>query len=79
MGNGAVHHIIILADMRYLCDCGMSMNVGIPCRHYFRVLQTVRDLPFHIGLVRSRCVSWSFIRVRVLLTSLEQMVPRPEP
>jgi len=54
IGTGAIHHVMLLADMRYVCDCGMSMNVGIPCRHYFRVLQAVRELPFHIALIRSR-------------------------
>ncbi len=54
LGTGAVHHVLVLADMRYVCDCGMSMNVGIPCHHYFRVLQTVRELPFHVGLIRAQ-------------------------
>ncbi len=54
LGTGAIHHIMILADMRYVCDCGMAMNLGIPCRHYFRALQAIRELPFHIGLVRAR-------------------------
>ena len=56
MTSGAIHHVLILSDMRYVCDCGMSMNLGIPCRHYFRALQSVRELPFHLGLIRSRCV-----------------------
>ena len=56
MTSGGLHHVLLLSDMRYVCDCAMAMNMGIPCRHYFRALQSVRELPFHIGLIRARCV-----------------------
>lgn len=54
MGSGAVHHLVILADGRPVCDCGMLISLGMPCRHLFRALQAIRELAFHIGLVRSR-------------------------
>ncbi|KLO10301.1 hypothetical protein SCHPADRAFT_803931, partial [Schizopora paradoxa] len=54
LGSGARHYILILADGRFVCDCGMVMNLGVPCRHFFRAFQSIRDLMFHIGLVRAR-------------------------
>ncbi len=35
LGTGAVHHVVVLADMCYMCNCAMSMNMGIPCSQYF--------------------------------------------
>ncbi|KAJ7199580.1 hypothetical protein GGX14DRAFT_372903 [Mycena pura] len=31
------HYIAVLSDQRYMCDCSMEPNLGIPCWHYFRV------------------------------------------
>ncbi|KAF9457959.1 hypothetical protein BDZ94DRAFT_1115273, partial [Collybia nuda] len=49
--TGKVHHLVILQDKRYICDCCMGLNLGIPCRHYFTAWTSVQGLPFHIGLV----------------------------
>ena len=48
------HHIAILQDKRYICDCCMGLNLGLPCRHYFRAWTDVKGLPFHVGLIRPR-------------------------
>ena len=48
--------LAVLPDNRYVCDCCMGLNLGIPCRHYFQPLTVVKakGLWFHIGLVRAR-------------------------
>ncbi|KAJ7788155.1 hypothetical protein B0H14DRAFT_3095201 [Mycena olivaceomarginata] len=52
--TGAVHYIAVLSDGRYVCDCCMPSNLGIPCRHYFRIWIDVQNMPFHISLIRPR-------------------------
>ncbi|KAJ7696118.1 hypothetical protein B0H14DRAFT_3658069 [Mycena olivaceomarginata] len=52
--TGASHYIAILLDGRYICDCCMPSNLGIPCRHFFRAWIDVQNLPFHISLIRPR-------------------------
>ncbi|KAG6848313.1 hypothetical protein H0H93_001303, partial [Arthromyces matolae] len=47
-------YLAVLEDKRYLCDCCMPINLGIPCRHYFKAWTDVVGLPFHIGYVRPR-------------------------
>lgn len=56
LGTSATHYLAVLPDNRYVCDCCMGMNLGIPCRHYFQALTVVKakGLQFHIGLVRAR-------------------------
>lgn len=48
--------VLLLSHDRYLCECCMGINIGIPCRHYFAVLRGMRSarMCFHIGLVRNR-------------------------
>ncbi|KAJ7790346.1 hypothetical protein B0H14DRAFT_2396491, partial [Mycena olivaceomarginata] len=38
----------------YVCDCCMPSNLGVPCRHYFRIWIDVQNMPFHISLIRPR-------------------------
>ncbi|KAJ6552419.1 hypothetical protein DFH09DRAFT_1248667 [Mycena vulgaris] len=52
--TGASHYIAVLSDGRYICDCCMPSNLGIPCRHFFRIWIDVQNLPFHISLIRPR-------------------------
>ncbi|KAJ7234079.1 hypothetical protein C8J57DRAFT_1090006 [Mycena rebaudengoi] len=52
--TGTFHYIAVLSDGRYICDCCMPANLGIPCRHYFRIWIDVQNLPFHISLIRPR-------------------------
>ncbi|KAJ7936968.1 hypothetical protein B0H13DRAFT_1589272 [Mycena leptocephala] len=52
--TGTVHYIAVLSDGRYVCDCCMPANLGIPCRHFFRIWVDVQNLPFHISLIRPR-------------------------
>ncbi|KAJ7128294.1 hypothetical protein C8R46DRAFT_1015544, partial [Mycena filopes] len=52
--TGVVHYIAVLSDGRYVCDCCMPSNLGIPCRHFFRIWVDVQNLPFHISLIRPR-------------------------
>ena len=54
LGTGASHHLAILKDGCYICDCCMGSNLGIPCRHYFQVLTKVQGMKFNVGLVRAR-------------------------
>ncbi|KAJ7310681.1 hypothetical protein DFH08DRAFT_718770, partial [Mycena albidolilacea] len=54
--TGASHYIAILLNGRYICDCCMPSNLGIPCRHFFRAWIDVQNLPFHISLIRPRSV-----------------------
>ncbi|KAJ6623226.1 hypothetical protein B0H10DRAFT_2162542 [Mycena sp. CBHHK59/15] len=54
--TGAVHYVAILSDGRYVCDCCMPSNLGIPCRHYFPIWVDVQNLPFNISLIRPRKV-----------------------
>ncbi|KAF5329147.1 hypothetical protein D9611_013180 [Ephemerocybe angulata] len=48
------HYLVVLSKDRYICDCTMGLNLGIPCRHYLQAWTTFKGLPFHIGLVRRR-------------------------
>ncbi|KAJ6482220.1 hypothetical protein C8R47DRAFT_982076, partial [Mycena vitilis] len=52
--TGVVHYVAVLSDGRYICDCCMPSNFGIPCRHFFRIWIDVQNLPFHISLLRPR-------------------------
>lgn len=56
-GSSRSHMVALLEDDQYVCDCAMGMNLGIPCCHYFQVLLSVRDLRFHLGLLRRRYVA----------------------
>jgi hypothetical protein len=56
LSGHSTHFLALLPDGRYVCDCCMGLNLGIPCRHYFQALTTVKNLRFHIGLVRPRSV-----------------------
>ncbi|KAJ6524880.1 hypothetical protein DFH09DRAFT_937053, partial [Mycena vulgaris] len=57
--TGATHIIALFNDGRYLCDCCMGSNLGVVCRHYFVAWVKVPGLPFHISLIRPRCVQFS--------------------
>ncbi|KLO11148.1 hypothetical protein SCHPADRAFT_795290, partial [Schizopora paradoxa] len=52
LSTGAIHYVVVLTDNRVICDCGKLMNVGVICRHIARVFQDLRDLPFHISIIR---------------------------
>ncbi|KAF8230436.1 hypothetical protein L208DRAFT_1281685, partial [Tricholoma matsutake] len=45
------HHLALLQDKQYICDCCMGLNLGLSCHHYFRAWTDVKGLPFHIGLI----------------------------
>ncbi|KAF8813319.1 hypothetical protein BYT27DRAFT_7081362, partial [Phlegmacium glaucopus] len=53
-GKGTLHILAILEDDRFVCDCCMGTNLGIPCRHYFQALTVVKELEFQLGMVRPR-------------------------
>ncbi|KAF8959345.1 hypothetical protein BDZ97DRAFT_1667355, partial [Flammula alnicola] len=53
-GTDAFHMLAILPNDNYVCDCCMGMNLGIPCRHYFRALSAMKNLRFNIGVIRPR-------------------------
>ncbi|KAJ6543450.1 hypothetical protein DFH09DRAFT_928671 [Mycena vulgaris] len=57
--TGATHIIALFNDGRYLCDCCMGSNLGVVCRHYFVAWVKIPGLPFHISLIRPRCVQFS--------------------
>ncbi|KAJ7306987.1 hypothetical protein DFH08DRAFT_720237, partial [Mycena albidolilacea] len=63
--TGASQYIAILLDGRYICDCCMPSNLGIPCRHFFRAWIDVQNLPFHISLIRPRSV-FDILGIRIL-------------
>ena len=52
----STHFLALLPNGWYVCDFCMGLNLGIPCRHYFQALTTVKNLQFYIGLVRPRSV-----------------------
>lgn len=52
--TGATHHLAILRDGRYICDCCMGLNLGLPCRHFFQAWTKIQGLRFHISFIRSR-------------------------
>ncbi|TFK19268.1 hypothetical protein FA15DRAFT_601867 [Coprinopsis marcescibilis] len=57
MNSSSIHYLAILPDQRYICDCCMGVNLGIPCRHFLRVWTDARNLnrpKFHMGLIRAR-------------------------
>ena len=54
LSGGQPHYLALLGDSRYVCDCCMGINLGIPCRHYFQALTTVPGLRFSVALIRSR-------------------------
>ena len=35
----------------YLCTCGSTTRTGVPCRHFWAVLQHLPDVAFHFGMV----------------------------
>ncbi|KAK7020954.1 hypothetical protein R3P38DRAFT_2534900 [Favolaschia claudopus] len=53
--SGALHYLAVLPDGRYVCNCCMPSNLGIPCRHYFRIWLDVQSLPFHGSIVTASC------------------------
>ena len=57
LSGGQPHYLALIGDGRYICDCCMGINLGIPCRHYFQALMTVPGLQFSIALVRARYCS----------------------
>jgi hypothetical protein len=51
------HYIAILSDGRHVCDCCMLLNLGIPCRHFFKAFSMqINGLHFSIGLIQARYV-----------------------
>lgn len=70
-GGKSMHYVAILTDGRYICDCCMGLNLGIPCRHFFQALTKVQGLKFHIGLVRPRYVHTFRVHLVSLLTSCD--------
>ncbi|KAJ6539992.1 hypothetical protein DFH09DRAFT_858848, partial [Mycena vulgaris] len=48
---GSIHYLAVLPDGRYICNCCMPLNLGIPCQYYFRAWIDVQGLPFHISLI----------------------------
>ncbi|KAG2017269.1 hypothetical protein CC2G_015301 [Coprinopsis cinerea AmutBmut pab1-1] len=54
MATRSYHYLAILPDNRYMCDCCMGVNLGVPCRHYLKAWTVVHGLGFHMGLVRAR-------------------------
>lgn len=65
-GGKSLHYVALLVDGRYICDCCMGLNLGIPCRHFFQALTKVRGLKFHIRLVRPRYVILAAILYKLL-------------
>ncbi len=54
IATNATHILPVLTDGRYICDCCMVMNLGVPCRHFWCTMTHVQSLGFHIGMVRRR-------------------------
>jgi hypothetical protein len=55
--RGATTHILaLLSGGSYVCDCMMGTNAGIPCRHYFAVLNRSPNVRFSLALVQKRYV-----------------------
>lgn len=55
--NTSSEHLVLLLDHdRYLCDCCMGVNLGIPCSHFWAVFWHARGLNvvFNLGLIRPR-------------------------
>lgn len=50
----ALHYIVVGQDSRFLCDCLMHVNLGIPCRHYFSLMRHDNDFAFHLSMIKSR-------------------------
>ncbi|KAJ8588723.1 hypothetical protein M405DRAFT_739760 [Rhizopogon salebrosus TDB-379] len=75
-GTKTTHFLAILPNDRYLCDCCMGMNLGIPCRHYFQVLTKMSTLSFHIGLVRARWYQDPNLNVQTVAAVSLENVPR---
>ena len=75
--TGSSHYLAILDDHRYICDCCMSLYLGIPCRHYFRALTEVKTLTFHIGLIRPRYVYIILITVDADVSSVYRWYQDP--
>ncbi|KIO25450.1 hypothetical protein M407DRAFT_75730, partial [Tulasnella calospora MUT 4182] len=50
------HLLILLYHDRYLCDCCIGTNLGIPCSHFWATLQHGRglNLAFNLGLIHPR-------------------------
>ena len=49
--------VALLPDDSYVCDCGMGMNLGLPCHHYFQVLSAIKTLKFNLGVIRASYIT----------------------
>lgn len=59
----AVHFIAVVDSGRFLCDCLMHVNSGIPCRHYFCLLRRSQGrVAFHLGMYNARYVCLVLMR-----------------
>ncbi|KAF8952819.1 hypothetical protein BDZ97DRAFT_1680633 [Flammula alnicola] len=54
IGAKSSHIVALLTDGSYVCDCCMGMSIGLPCRHYFHVLNVIPTLKFNLGVIRAR-------------------------
>ncbi|KAF8319136.1 hypothetical protein DL93DRAFT_2054055 [Clavulina sp. PMI_390] len=73
----SVHFIALVDSGRFVCDCLMKENVGIPCRHYFLLLRKRQgEVVFHLGMYNSRCVpAIQLLMLRNGLMPGSQMAP----
>jgi hypothetical protein len=47
-------YVILLKDLTYFCSCALRENKGLPCRHYFAVMQGDGRFLFHPSLTHTR-------------------------
>ena len=46
--------VILLKDGSHFCTCNLLISYGIPCRHFFKVIQKSPNCRFHITLINQR-------------------------
>ncbi|KAF8590379.1 hypothetical protein K439DRAFT_1644727 [Ramaria rubella] len=54
LGTHTTHTLALFDTGGYVCDCCMGSNLGIPCCHFFCTLLSVKELVFHVALIRRR-------------------------
>jgi hypothetical protein len=48
------HFVAVLTSGHTICDCMMSVNLGLPCRHFYALCYMTNTVPFHLSMINKR-------------------------
>ncbi|KAJ6501349.1 hypothetical protein DFH09DRAFT_944711 [Mycena vulgaris] len=72
------YYLAVLPDGRYICNCCMPLNLGIPCRHYYHAWINVQGLPFHISLIWPRWYQYPAFATELIPVACRTHELKPE-